>query len=88
MPYIPKKQHTSFLASCDKDWENPGQLNYTITNLIINYIQIKGESYQTYNDIIGVLECAKIELYRRKISEYEDAKKQINGDVYEEREPK
>jgi hypothetical protein len=33
--------------------------------------------------LVGVLECAKQELYRRILIPYEDAKIELNGDVYE-----
>jgi hypothetical protein len=33
--------------------------------------------------MIGVLECAKLELYRRVAAPYEDAKCEDNGDVYD-----
>jgi hypothetical protein len=31
---------------------------------------------------MGALECAKLELYRRQVDEYEDQKKVLHGDVY------
>jgi hypothetical protein len=36
--------------------------------------------------MIGALECAKLELYRRLASPYEDLKIADNGDIYQERE--
>lgn len=63
--------------------DDPGILNYFISKVIFYYINFKGESYQSYNDVIGVLECVKLELYRRKISNYEDIKINENGDIYE-----
>ena len=33
--------------------------------------------------MVGVLECAKLELYRRMAAPYEDEKIEDNGDVYE-----
>lgn len=93
MPYI-KNEDKEYLNIMDRDEEgykvsgiyfnaeNPGQLNYSITMLVDYYLKSKGESYQTYNDIVGALECCKIELYRRKIAPYEDKKIQENGDVY------
>jgi hypothetical protein len=39
-------------------------------------------SYSKINEVIGVLECAKQELYRRVASPYEDSKKEANGDVF------
>jgi hypothetical protein len=59
----------------------PGDLNYIITTLCIEYIG-SSPSYETYNSIIGVLECAKIEFYRRAVAVYEDKKLRENGDVY------
>ncbi len=32
--------------------------------------------------VIGVLECAKLELYARVVRPYEDVKAMLNGDVY------
>ena len=34
--------------------------------------------------LIGVLECAKLELYRRVAAPYEDDKIDENGDVYQD----
>lgn len=57
-----------------------GQVNYVITKILLAIYS--PESYYNYNRAIGVLECAKLEFYRRKIAPYEDMKKLINGDVY------
>jgi hypothetical protein len=40
-------------------------------------------NYSDYNEIIGVLECAKMEFYRRLAAPYEDSKIIVNGDVFE-----
>ena len=40
-----------------------------------------GESYSNYADIIGALECAKLELYRRGVGPYEDIAIAKNGDL-------
>lgn len=77
MPYIKQKRRSEIFLAISS-----GELNYMFTLLIISYLQMNGESYQTYNDIIGALEAAKLELYRRKIAPYEDKKIQENGDVY------
>jgi hypothetical protein len=64
-----------------------GQLNYIITSLILStYSQDAKESqqpltYADYNAIIGLLESAKLEMYRRQVSVYEDIKIVENGDV-------
>lgn len=59
-----------------------GELNYIITNLILTFIETRGVSYQTYNDVVGALENCKLELYRREIITYEEQKRKENGDVY------
>lgn len=79
MPYIPQADRKYFAVTNFPT--NPGQLNYVITKQLIQYILTKGESYQTYNDIVGVLECAKLELYRRRIAPYENKKIKLNGDL-------
>ena len=38
--------------------------------------------YAHLNEAIGVLECAKLELYRRVAAPYEDEKIAESGDVY------
>jgi hypothetical protein len=61
----------------------PGELNYAITKLLIEYIEYEGfTTYETLNDIMGALEGAKLEFYRRIAVPYEEAKKAENGDVY------
>lgn len=81
MPYIKSRDRHELAVGFSP--ESPGDLNYCITRFMIDYIQVNGESYQSYNDIVGALECAKLELYRRKIVPYEDKKIEENGDVYE-----
>ena len=60
---------------------NPGELNYLITKLILKYLG-SNPGYTEINEVIGVLECAKLELYRRIAAPYEDEKCRVNGDVY------
>ena len=60
---------------------SPGEVNYVITNILLAFLTNK-PNYSDYNAMIGVLECVKMELYRRKIVEYEDGKIELNGDVY------
>jgi len=57
-----------------------GELNYTITRIIQGYL-IGKKCYQTMNDIMGALEGAKLEFYRRTIAPYEMEKIEQNGDV-------
>lgn len=91
MPYIKQEErkdcHEIILKAIEKFDKciTPGQLNYIITNLCSQYVNRKGENYTHYNDIIGVLECAKLEFYRRRIQVYENSKIKENGDVHEPR---
>ena len=63
--------------------DNAGELNYAITELLRFYLDTTtGHRYRYYNEAIGVLECAKMELYRRLVAPYEDEKIKENGDVY------
>ena len=80
MPYIQKKERDALLDG--QVPSNAGQLNYMIHRLIFDYINRSGKCYQTLNDVIGVLECVKQELYRRSVAPYEDRKIIDNGEVY------
>lgn len=59
-----------------------GDLNYLISAIIDQTLTRQGVRYQNLNAIIGALECAKLELYRRVAAPYEDVKIAENGDVY------
>ena len=79
MPYIQKETRSHLI---EKPYPlTPGELNYMITKMIIEYL---GESpgYQRFNDALGVLTAAQLELYRRMVAPYEDVKIKENGDVY------
>lgn len=86
MPYIKQEDRHRLiaekLAGGLLNPKTPGELNFILTSLCIVYLETHTQCYQTYNDIIGALECCKLELYRRKISSYEDKKIEENGDVY------
>ena len=64
--------------------ENPkqsrdGLLNFSLTE-ILNQV-FPDARYTDYNEIIGFLECCKLEYYRKKAGPYEDVKEQENGPV-------
>jgi hypothetical protein len=86
MPYITEERREFFDTYIP--WgifnENslPGELNYIITTICLEYLNGKKKSYKTYNDIIGAIENCKLEFYRREISNYENKKIQESGDVY------
>lgn len=77
MPYIKPERRTEAFEA-----QNVGELNFLITLLVKDYVERKGKNYATLNSVVGVLECAKLELYRRVVAEYEDTAIEKNGDVY------
>lgn len=65
----------------------PGCLNYLISSMVdLTALEMqesgKKVGYTFYNEIIGVLECVKLELYRRATAPYEDQARENNGEVY------
>lgn len=84
MPYI-KQDARERLQDLDIP-TTAGELNYLITKLCSEYVDDFGGinlCYQKLNEVIGVLECAKMEFYRRVAAPYEDEKMKKNGDVYD-----
>ena len=83
MPYITKAQRLGLTPITDAPAYGPGSLNYQITCLIIDYVNRNGLNYQRINDVVGALDSAKLEFYRRVAAPYEDNKIKQNGDVYD-----
>lgn len=81
MPYI--KEEDRYRLDVEPHPTNGGELNYLFTMLALNYFEENGGRYQQINDIVGALEGAKLEFYRRVAAPYEDKKIEENGDVYE-----
>lgn len=84
MPYIFHKDREKLVNSLSEvgcKCDNAGELNYAFTMIAQTYLQRKGLKYQNINDVVGALEGAKIEFYRRIAAPYEDEKIQQNGDV-------
>lgn len=82
MPYIKQEDRRQLTPKTIYAPLDPGALNFAITQLALNYIQERGKRYATLNEVVGVLECAKLEFYRRLLAEYENEKCKENGDVY------
>jgi hypothetical protein len=91
MPYIDKNRREE-LEQADLDRVikkltvrnlSAGDLNYIITKLLD--AQMPTISYTKSNELIGVLECVKLEFYRKLVAPYEDKKEVENGKVYAER---
>lgn len=86
MPYV-EQDRRKFLASQTykqlldiADTMHIGDINFLISNLL--WVRFnKNRSYKTANELLGVLEAAKLELYQRQIIPYEAQKQSENGDL-------
>ena len=93
MPYIPSEARPAYdrlisqlaeALAAQAPPQRKGHANYVITQVLRKAWAVHtaaGESYSNYADIIGTLECAKLELYRRWIADYEDKAIEKNGDL-------
>lgn len=81
MPYIKEADRKRIHDGGDLP-KTAGELNYMLTLMCKLYLQTNGTSYAKINDIVGALEGAKLEFYRRVAAPYEDQKIKENGDVY------
>ncbi len=93
MPYIPQVDRPAYDDSirrlADTLAQQPqnqrkGHANYVVTQILRfawGLDEESGESYSSYADIIGALECAKLEMYRRWAAAYEDKAIAKNGDL-------
>jgi len=88
MPYIPEdERHNLNLMGRNLGAIalGPGRLNFALTTAILAYLG-PNPHYRDFNEVIGVLECIKLELYRRVVAPYERTKCSEHGDVYPEPE--
>jgi hypothetical protein len=93
MPYVKKERREviddaleSLLIFVDEDTPETlvaGDLNYIFTQIANQYLLGAGLNYQNINNVIGAMEGAKLELYRRVAAPYEDKKAAANGDAYD-----
>lgn len=81
MPYI-NEERRELVSHLGLDVAEEGDVNYLITSIIDEWLDREGLSYASINAAIGILECAKLELYRRIAAPYEDEKLEANGDVF------
>lgn len=81
MPYVAGDKYKRDLVEGLRKPKTPGDLNFLITSQLVDYL---GDTprYANINEVIGVLECAKLEAYRRIAIPYEDIACATNGDVY------
>lgn len=89
MPYIIQDQR-EFLEErlkeiCELVEDLPlgsGDIVYIITKILLSHLKKKEICFENLSDIIKILECAKMEYYRRVMVPYEESKIKERGDVY------
>lgn len=83
MPYI-KMMNRKSLDDHSRKPSNAGELNYMVTRMLDQFLVDNGTNYARLNELVGMLECCKLELVRRILDPYEDTKisNPENGDVY------
>lgn len=87
MPYVKPESRVKYekvldeligiLKSLPVD-EVDAELNYVVTKILKQIYPVR---YFQINKAIGVLECVKLEFYRRVAAPYEDKKIKESGDV-------
>ena len=87
MPYIKMEERVKYMENLEKIIDTlksqpvdriDGELNYIITRMLKESYPLR---YFNLNRALGVLECAKLEFYRRVVAPYENTKIEENGDV-------
>ena len=83
MPYIKQEDREDIDIIVDVNAYHlkcNGHLNYFICKLFLKLMRVNGGmTYNKAKEFIGELECAKLEIYRKFISPYEDEKEAENG---------
>jgi len=85
MPYIAEEQRVHF-RELDKSLmeariNTAGELQYVIALAIAQFMSDKPARYQQMNDVMGALNGANLEFYRRHVAPYEDYCIRKNGDI-------
>lgn len=83
MPYIEEADRTFIDPKVEHfhaDEMTDGELNYAVTTLLVDSMPAV-PGYADYQRIVGLLECIKLEFYRRAAAPYEDWKRDQRGDV-------
>jgi len=86
MPYIQECSREAIdphIVPLAEQLHSPGDLNYAITRLFMQWLLDKGIDYDNINAVSGVLQKALAEFDERVARPYEDLKLKLNGDVPE-----
>ena len=78
MPYVSQEVRKELDKGSSP--QTAGELTYLIYKLMISFLRGR-KAYDHYNTVVGSVECAKMEFYRKEVAPYEDTKIKENGDV-------
>jgi hypothetical protein len=85
MPYIAPENRQDFEAIKETleiyPIESAGEIQYLIALIIKEFMKGKPKRYATMNDVMGALNGANLEFYRRHVAPYEDECIERNGDI-------
>ena len=84
MPYIKPDKRTvlaPLVRQLVRNIQTPGELTYVLYALMKSTTEKMNVDYSILSSIMGCMECAKTEFYRRIVAPYEDQKIKENGDV-------
>jgi len=85
MPYIKQEDRNKFKdLEMELGFETPktaGELQYVIAVMIKAFMSESEGRYQDMNNVMGALNGANLEFYRRTVAPYEDLCIALNGDV-------
>lgn len=89
MPYINNyrrekfKNFTDHMIEIIKEHDpSSGDMNYLMCTFLREFIDLKGETYDRYNTVMGIISGVDKEFYRRKIAKYEDGAIGRNSDIF------
>jgi hypothetical protein len=60
-PYLPEDQRQAALEIPG----TPGELNFLLTMVCLTYLAATDGRYADHAEVVGALECCKLEFYRR-----------------------
>lgn len=81
MPYV--DESTANMLDVSMDPQTPGELNYTLSRLALDYFKSTRQKYSDMAEVVAAFECAKLEFYRRVMAPYESLQAALPGrDLY------
>ena len=80
-PELPEELVRPIFEEISENMKTPGELNYVLTSICLNYLKEGGVSYSNIEEVLGVVHGVYSEITRRLKDPYEDKKIVENGDL-------